>query len=335
MSDAVLVYGAYGHTGRFVLAELQRRGWDAIAAGRDRDALGRLAPTGAAPRCFTVDDSAAVAAAAVDARAILNCAGPFDATAGPLIEAALRAGIPYLDVTGEPDVTARAFERFGSTAVERGVVVMPAAGFFGAVGDLLVPVALGGWDRADRITVSYALDEWKATAGTRAAAQRMAGGRLVFQHGQLTVRTTPPPLVERVFPAPVGPRSTIGEYPSPESVLIPRHVATHAVAIFMTVEAIRDLRDPEATAPTAGDDHVRSEQRFMVHAEAERDGQTRHASATGTDIYATTAPILVECMERVLHADGGPGGVLTPGELFDARDVLEHLAPWLTMHPPR
>ena len=82
MSDAVLVYGAYGHTGRFVLAELQRRGWDAIAAGRDSDALGRLARTGVATRCFTVDDSDAVAAAAVDARTILNCAGPFDATAG-------------------------------------------------------------------------------------------------------------------------------------------------------------------------------------------------------------------------------------------------------------
>ena len=73
----------------------------------------------------------------------------------------------------------------------------------------------------------------------------------------------------------------------------------------------------------------------MVHAEVERDGASRHASATGTDIDATTAPVLVECMERVLRGDDGPGGVRTPGELLDARDVLDHLAPWLTMHPPR
>ena len=37
------VFGATGHTGRFVVAELLRRGLDIIAIGRDRDRLTDLA----------------------------------------------------------------------------------------------------------------------------------------------------------------------------------------------------------------------------------------------------------------------------------------------------
>jgi short subunit dehydrogenase-like uncharacterized protein len=325
-SDPILVYGAYGHTGRFVVAELQRRGWTPIAAGRDRNALAELDRLGLATRPITVDEPDKLARAAGDARAILNCAGPFAATAAPLIGAALRAGIPYLDITGEPDVVADTFERFGSVAAARGVVVMPAASFFGALGDLLASAALGGWSRADSIAIAYALDEWKPTSGTRRAMQAMNGKRLVFRHGHLTIHSTAPPIVERVFPPPFGPRSMIGEYPSPESVLIPQHIATPDVDVFMTVDAIRDLREPDGRGPASVDDHGRSGQTFAVQAQATRDGETRSALATGCDIYATTAPVLVECMERVLDTEAGYGGVHAAGGLFDARDFLDHLA---------
>jgi len=35
----VTVYGAYGHTGRFVVSELRKRGWTPILSGRDADKL--------------------------------------------------------------------------------------------------------------------------------------------------------------------------------------------------------------------------------------------------------------------------------------------------------
>jgi hypothetical protein len=338
MSNEIVVYGAYGHTGRFVLAELQRRGWGPIAAGRNPDALGELAHRGLTTRRAAIDQPGELADLLADARAILNCAGPFAETAAPLIDAALRAGIPYLDIAGEPDVVAATFDRFGPAAEERGVVVLPAAGFFGALGDLLASAALDGWQRADAVAISYALDEWKPTIGSRLAMQRMVDGRLVFRDGNLTRLTTPPPIVEQVFPAPIGPRATIGDYPSPESVLIPQHLATRDVEVFTTVEAIRDLRDPASGGPIAIDDRGRSAQTFMVHAEVVRDGEIRNAWAEGRDIYATTAPILVECMERVLLAHDQHRGVLAAGDVFDARDLLLQLVPrdlQITLSPER
>ena len=44
-NGTVALFGAYGHTGRFVAAELHRRGMTAILSGRDRvklEALGRF-----------------------------------------------------------------------------------------------------------------------------------------------------------------------------------------------------------------------------------------------------------------------------------------------------
>src|SRR4029079_12454157 len=142
---------------------------------------------------------------------------------------------------------------------------------------------------------------WKPTSGTRLAMQRMGGRRLVFRHGHLTVRTTPPPIVGRGFPPPFGRRPASSGSPSPESVLIPQHIATNDVEVFVTVDAIRDLSDPDVGAPSAVDDDGRSDQTFVVQAEMTRDGEARSAFAAGRDIYATTAPILVECMERVLR----------------------------------
>ena len=42
----IAVYGAYGHTGRFVVQELRKRGWTPIASGRDAEKLRALAAMG-------------------------------------------------------------------------------------------------------------------------------------------------------------------------------------------------------------------------------------------------------------------------------------------------
>ena len=41
MERNVLVYGAYGHTGRFVVTELLRRGLTPVLSGRDAARLGQ------------------------------------------------------------------------------------------------------------------------------------------------------------------------------------------------------------------------------------------------------------------------------------------------------
>jgi len=93
----VTVFGAYGHTGRFVVAELYKRGWTPIFSGRDAAKLDAVADAHpeSEVRLASVDDPASLDRAIAGASAVINCAGPFVDTAAPIIDAALRSGIHY------------------------------------------------------------------------------------------------------------------------------------------------------------------------------------------------------------------------------------------------
>src|SRR5688500_2613509 len=99
----VAVFGAYGHTGRFVVSELRKRGLTPILSGRDPDKLAAFAAAhpGLDARPASIDDPASLDRAIAGAAAIINCAGPFLDTATPVIRAALRARVHYFDMAAE------------------------------------------------------------------------------------------------------------------------------------------------------------------------------------------------------------------------------------------
>src|SRR3546814_1686688 len=96
-SKRVAVYGAGGHTGRFVVAELLRRGLDVVAVARDAAKLDPLLQSSdrVAVRAATVDDGGSLDRAFDGVTVVINCAGPFLDTAGPVASAALRVGAHY------------------------------------------------------------------------------------------------------------------------------------------------------------------------------------------------------------------------------------------------
>jgi len=83
----IIVFGAAGHTGRFVVAELHRRGWPLVIAGRDAAKLEavRAAYPAAELRLAAATDAAALDRALQGGSAVINCAGPFLDTAAPII----------------------------------------------------------------------------------------------------------------------------------------------------------------------------------------------------------------------------------------------------------
>ena len=62
------------------------------------------------------------------AKVMAHCAGPFIHTAKPMMEASMRNGVHYLDITGEIEVFRMAHE-FDEQAKNAGVVLLPGAGF--------------------------------------------------------------------------------------------------------------------------------------------------------------------------------------------------------------
>ncbi|MFD6877110.1 MULTISPECIES: saccharopine dehydrogenase family protein [unclassified Streptomyces] len=336
-SHAVAVFGAYGHTGRFMVSELLDRGFVPILTGRDAAKLRALsaATRGLEVRPAAVDDPAALDRALAGAAAVINCAGPFASTAAPMIEAALRAGIPYVDVAAEIEANLDTFAHFADRATAAGAVVIPAMAFFGGLGDLLVTAAMGDWTTADEAHVAYGLSGWHPTAGTRTAGtvsrERRDGRRVVYGDGRLQYRDDAPPSLRWTFPEPLGARSVIGEFTMADVVTVPSHLAIPEVRTYMTVEAARDLAAPGTPAPAAVDEHGRSAQTFLVDAVVRSAGRERRAVATGQDIYAVSAPLAVEALHRVLTGRTRTVGVASAGAIFDAPSFLRALSPHITV----
>jgi len=324
---AVTVFGAYGHTGRFVVAELYRRGWTPILAGRDAKKLNALADLhpGSETRVATVEDCDSLDRAISSASAVINCAGPFLDSAAPVLNAALRAGIHYLDVAAEQAAVLATFKEFADAAQDAGVTVVPAMAFYGGLGDLLATAAMGDWAEADEIIILVALDSWKPTRGTRVTGQRNPGRRFVFSNNRLE-RGAPPPPCMWEFPSPFGRQEMEGLSLS-ETITIAQHLKTPEIRAYLNLPALADVRDPATPTPTAADDSGRSSQIFLLEAVVRKGSAKRRAIARGRDIYAITAPIVVEATDRLVNGRANKTGVLAAGEAFDARDFLTSLSP--------
>ena len=317
----VAVYGATGHTGAFVIAELLRRGLPVIAVGRDISSV----PAGITARIATIDDAAALDRAFAGCSVVINCAGPFLDTASPVVEAALRAGSAYLDVTAEQASALSIFERYGERARAAGVAIIPAAGFYGGLADLLAS-ALVGQHAIDDMTVAIALDHWWPTKGTRKTGERNRVPRVVLENGSLVPMAIPGTKTAWTFDAPHGVQD-MEEMPFSEIITISRHLHVRNLRAYLNVASLDEIRDAATPVPVAIDARGRSAQKFAMEVVARDSAGTRRAYAWGQDIYAVTAPLVVEAAARMLQPSFDRSGALTLGEAFDAEDFLRSFKP--------
>jgi short subunit dehydrogenase-like uncharacterized protein len=329
----ILVYGAYGHTGRFIISELINKGFTPVLSGRDRQKLGDVSAVhgGLEVRVASLDDPMALVRALAGTAAVINAAGPFAITASRMVDAAIHARLPYLDIAAEPDVAAATIERHATPALNSGIVLAPAIGFYGGLGNLLATAAMGDWPQADEITLAYALSSWKPTLGTRAtieaAEQRRGGQRLVFSNHRLELRSDEAPIAEWDFPEPIGRQVVAAEFTTADSVTMSRHLGTPRIHEYMTLAPLGDLAAPDLSPPQAVDARGRSAQTFLVEAVVCRGTLQRRAVVRGQDIYAVTAPLVVEAMRRMLAQPKQWHGVVSAGELGDPRGFLKALTP--------
>ena len=324
----VAVFGATGHTGRFVVEELRRRGFAPVAVARDgaKLAASGFSGSGVETRLAAIDDPASLDAALAGAAAVINCAGPFLDTADAVAGAALRARCHYLDVAAEQASALAIFTKFDAAARQSGLLFMPAMGFYGGLADLLATAAMGDWRSADEIQIGIALDSWHPTAGTRLTGKRNTARRMIVAAGRLAPLPEPAAETAWDFSPPFG-RQDMIELPFSEVVLIARHLRIAELHTWLNRAPIRDLLDPGTPPPEAVDETGRSGQIFQVEVRARKNGRGRRAIVQGRDIYAFTAPLVGEAVQQILDGDARGSGVQAPGAIFDAPGFLRAIAP--------
>ncbi len=124
-----MIYGANGYTGELIANRAREQEMTPILAGRDAERLRPLAEKLKLPlRVFGLLDPGEIDRGLSGVDLVLHCAGPFSATARPMVDGCLRAGAHYLDITGEITVFEANFARAGE--FERaGIVVLSGVGF--------------------------------------------------------------------------------------------------------------------------------------------------------------------------------------------------------------
>ena len=148
---AVIVLGATGVTGKQAVPYLRERsrelGFTWGIAGRSAPRLEALVsqwPEAERPEVLLVDteNRDSIEAAVGRTAAVVNFAGPFARMAPGVIEAAVEAGVAYVDVTGEIDFAATIVDRWHERAVETGARIVQVCGFESLPFDLLAAATL-------------------------------------------------------------------------------------------------------------------------------------------------------------------------------------------------
>jgi short subunit dehydrogenase-like uncharacterized protein len=141
----VVIFGASGFTGRYVIREALKflppssSPLRSLAlAGRSRDRVAAAlrwaaGPGGAAPDLpilvADASDPASLAALAARARVVLSCAGPFRLHGRQVAAACAAAGADCLDISGEPEFMERVEAEFHEAAAKNGSLIISACGF--------------------------------------------------------------------------------------------------------------------------------------------------------------------------------------------------------------
>jgi short subunit dehydrogenase-like uncharacterized protein len=343
----VLVFGATGYTGRLTVRSLARRGARFAVAGRDEAKLEALArATNAADaRVAAVGDVPALAAALRDARVLLTCVGPFTELGDTAVEAALTAGVHYVDSTGEASFVRRLLSERDAAARAGGVALAPAMGFDDAPADVAATLATEGMTGAE-LTITYALPSRASRGTVLSALGILTTPETWLRNGERIPVSTG--AVERwaPMPPPLGPRPSIS-MAMPEAYLAPLHLDVASVSTYVTVGTARrvvlkaglpvlraamELSPARAAAraalvkavtpPRAGE---AARARWTVLAEATAANARRNVVVTGTDVYGLSAELLATGAMTLAHRDRLRGGVTAPVQstgLQTLRDVL-------------
>ncbi len=345
-----LLYGAYGHTGRLIVEEIERRrdvshGSDLsvmapILAGRNRASLHEWAQRLDCPtRVFGLDDADEIVRRIDGVDAVLNCAGPFSATAVPMIEACLAAGADYLDITGEIAAIEAAARR-SSRAEKAGVTLMPAVGFDVVPSDCLAVKLAQRLPHARRLELAFSGTGTISRGTARTMLEGLGQGGRVRKNGR--IETVPLGWKSKLVPFRDGRRHAVTvAWGDIATAWYSTAIPDIEVYVAMEEGAIKWLRRigpwaPYLLAPLPEKISLAVLRRFMsgwkspssvseqgsfwgcVHAD-----QGRRVSATLTTpgAYRLTALTALACLEKTLAGETTPG-FTTPGAAFGGDFIL-------------
>ena len=341
MTDELLLYGSYGYTGALIVETATEAGLSPTLAGRRAEPVERQATDrGLDHRVFSLDHPAVIEAHLDEFDAVLNCAGPFSATAEPMVEACLRTGTDYLDITGEIDAFEALAER-DREAEKADVTLLPGVGFDVVPTDCLAAYLEGRLPSSTHLRLAIDGMGTFSPGTLKSIVEGLSRSGAARIDGE--IRTVPPAWKTRRIDLGAGPKPAVtipwGDVATAYYTTGIGNVETYATVPRLAVgmlrrtgpltsvlgsesvqNALKSVIDATVSGPTAAE---RARSTTRVWAEVENDEGKRLAARLETpDTYGLTARTAAESARRVAAGEVAPG-FQTPASAFGPEFVLE------------
>lgn len=337
-----MIYGANGYTGELIAREAVRRGYQPVLAGRSREKIEPLArELGLEARGFSLDDVNAAAQHIGSNTLVMHAAGPFSATARPMMEACLKAKAHYLDITGEIGVFELA-QSFNAQASAAGIVICSGVGFDVIPTDCVAAALKQAMPDATHLTLGFDSKSGPSAGTAKTSLEGLVeggkarvGGQIVsvplahrvrridFGGGEKQAMTIPwgdvstafhttgIPNIEVFIPASSG-----MVFGARFSKFIRPLLAQPSVQNWLKARIEKTVKGPaEAT---------RSQQPTYVWGEARNArGETKTARVRTENVYSLTITGALAVIEHLM-ANKPAGGAYTPAKLIGA-DLVTRL----------
>mgnify|MGYP006275056115 CR=1 FL=1 len=340
MAENVLIYGSYGYTGALIAKQAAASSdLDPVVAGRNgakvREQAAELALES---ETFSVDDD--VASVLADFDVVLNCAGPFSATADPMVDACIETGTHYLDITGEWQVF-DALAKRSDEAEDAGVMLLPGTGFDVVPSDCLGAHLHDRLPDAESLTLALGGMGGLSRGTAMTMVENFGDDGVIREEGEL--KRVPQAFDDREFEFSHGIRSgmtipwgdVVTAYHSTGIGNVRVYSETHPDTI-KRIRQFRKLGPVIQSAPAQSllkwlvdrridgpDDDQLREGSGEIYGEAETaDGDTVVSRLETPNGYALTRDTALLCTRKVLDGDA-PVGYQTPSTAYGKDLVLE------------
>lgn len=307
-----MIYGATGYTGRMAAEHAKAQGLDVVIAGRDGQRLQELAGQLEVPyRVFNADAQASAFMAGISV--LLNFAGPFAQTAQALMQACLKTGVDYLDITAEINVY-RTAEQLGVQAAEAGVMLLPGVGWDVVPTDCLAVHVARRVREPKSLRVALQVAGSMSRGSALSVSEIIGAGLLARVDGQLIATPDAQP---RHFDFGDGPALCA---PLSFGDLVTAWHSTGIPDIAMFVNVTGDAFPEGDLSQLPDGPSAQQRQAHPARAVAEvtgADGSVARSQIETVNGYTYTPLAAVEAARRVLAGDRHPG-FATPAQLFGA-----------------
>ncbi|KAK5745917.1 hypothetical protein LTR17_001046 [Elasticomyces elasticus] len=192
----LMIYGT-GYTGGLVIDQAKAMGLDFMVAGRSQRSTLAAATTLNVPhRVFDLFDASLIDSNLGGVTVLLNCSGPFQHTAEPLIDACIRNKVHYLDTSAEL-ISYEYAEQKDKAAQAAGVMLIPGCGGSVAMLGCLTGRVLentGACESVERVDIALNVSGAMSRGSLITAQQGAKAGSLERRGGALVDRdaTTQP-----------------------------------------------------------------------------------------------------------------------------------------------